>query len=973
MIEIGRFEIDLQMRTLRQNGEVVPLGSRAFDILATVASAGGRLVTKDELMNAVWPETVVEENNIQVHLSALRKILGPDRDLILTVPGRGYQLLQRKKEAAPLKPPAPHAQPVATGRLPRPKTHLVGRDVEVAQIRATLKNVHVLTLVGAGGIGKTSLAIEVARQVAQDCPVPLCFVELAALNGKDEIVRAIIEASGLAGDADNADAACLAAALSGTNRLLLLDNAEHVIGHVAEIVEQLVAENDALRVLVTSREPLRIMPEAVFKVDPLDVPPPHATDAEILARSAVNLFVMRAHSMQGKAGPDNTEIQLVGEICRRLDGIPLAIELAAARVLTLGVEGVHRRLDDRMAILAGGYRTALPRHQTLRATFDWSFALLDTSTRALFRRLATFGGVFTFEAMCAVVCDAELMIGNAIHGIGELVSKSLVNVEFDGPVAKYRLAECTRAYALEKLHAEGEARRIATLHTRYLSTCLEAQSTAPRQHLSGNTSDLQQTFDDARSASDWAFSSDGDRQLGVELASNLVGALLDRGLMDECCVLATRAVDAMDTLPPATVGVATEMRVRAALASALTHVRGPVWKSLDVWRDVLDLAIQADDAEFHARALWGLWNAMLSSGRINESMQFATQFQHWAQTHGTTWQKILADQLAGVSLHCLGRHADARERLMNVLQRFASLREDEKPTGRFAVDPLVFCNGTLARIVLLQGDPEKAMMIVDKTVDLVGSQTMEPSLTHVLGTVAVPLALMCGDLHLGCHYLEIMRSQAALHRFDIWNDCCECLTGCRDILDGQVETGLSRLDGGLDALLARGFRRLITPFIVASAEALVAMGRLTQASARLREALDFCQANGELFFLPEVWRGLGVVAHAEARAHATQLSRNDPACRDKIDEASACFTEAIELARTQGARWWELRASLAMGRLLHEQRRYREALEALDAIATCFERECAASDVHALFELLDAVRACASGEIQRMGVMRAVA
>ena len=962
MIEIGRFKIDLQMRTLQQDGKVVPLGSRAFDILATVASAGGRLVTKDELMNAVWPETVVEENNIQVHLSALRKILGSDRDLILTVPGRGYQLLQRKKEPS-LDPQAAPTQILATGRLPRPNAQLVGRDIEVAQIRAALESTRVLTLVGAGGIGKTSLAIEVARQAAQDLPTPVCFVELAALTSKEAIMRAIVEGWGLPSLPDcEIEAEHLAFALPEAHRLLLLDNAEHVADHVAEIVELLVTDNETLRVLVTSREPLRIMPETVFRVDPLDVPPPHATDEEILARSSVKLFLLRAHSMQGKAGPESTEIQLVGEICRRLDGIPLALELAAARVLTLGVEGVHRRLDDRMAILAGGYRTALPRHQTLRATFDWSFALLDSSTQALFRRLATFGGVFTFEAMCAVACDAELTVGNSIHGISELVSKSLVNVEFDGPVANYRLAECTRAYALEKLQAEGEARRIAALHARYLSTCFEAQSADTQQDASGNSSELQQTFDDARSAFDWALSSDGDIQLGIELASNLVGALLERGLMEECCILAERAVAAIEQLPSATVDVTGEMRVRAALASALTHVRGPVDRSLELWRNVLELATQAGDAEFHARALWGLWNALLSSGRINESMQFATQFQMWAQSHGTTFQQILADQLAAISLHCLGQHADARERLMNVLQRFASLRDDARPGGRFAVDPLVFCNGTLARIVLLQGDPEKAMMIVDKTVDLVGTQTMEPSLTHVLGTVAVPLALISGDLRRGRHYLEIMRSQAALHRFDTWNDCCECLTGCSEMLDGHIETGLSRLEAGLDALLARGFRRLITPFIVASAEALVAVGRLTQASTRLHDSLEFCRNNGELFFVPEVWRALGIVARAQANEHL----HGEKAFAEKIECASVCFLNAIELARAQGARLWELRASIAMARLLHEQGRHGEALELLDALAPCFNRTCAASDVQALFELIDSLHAltcggCASG------------
>ncbi|RKE35725.1 putative ATPase [Paraburkholderia sp. BL23I1N1] len=461
MIELGRFQIDLEMRTLKRNGETVHLGSRAFDILVAVASANGRLVTKDELMNIVWPDTVVEENNIQVHLSALRKALGPDRDLILTVPGRGYQLLQRRKTVLSdsAGSPTPGARP-----LPPPsKSGLLGRGTAVAQIRAMLAHTHVLTLVGAGGIGKTSIAVEAAHHSAADFVEPVNFVELAALTTEAAVLRAIVECCGLSVPDPQAGVERVAAALSRQRRLLLLDNAEHVIGIVAHIVEALVAGNDALRVLVTSREPLRIMPETVFRVEPLDVPPPRSTDADILRCSAVNLFLQRANSLQGHMGSDSAEIQLVGEICRRLDGIPLAIELAAARVVALGVEGVHRRLDDRMAILAGGYRTALPRHQTLRATFDWSFAILDHSAQSLFRRLAVFGGAFTFEAMCATVCDEAHTVANAIGSIAELVAKSLVSVEFEGPVAKYRLSESARAYAMMKRQAEGEQQDIAAL------------------------------------------------------------------------------------------------------------------------------------------------------------------------------------------------------------------------------------------------------------------------------------------------------------------------------------------------------------------------------------------------------------------------------------------------------------------------------------------------------------------------------
>ncbi|HEX4351793.1 MAG TPA: hypothetical protein VHZ95_02745, partial [Polyangiales bacterium] len=614
--------------------------------------------------------------------------------------------------------------------------------------------------------------------------------------------------------------------------------------------------------------------------------------------------------------------------------------------------GVYRRLDDRMAILAGGYRTALPRHQTLRATFDWSFAMLDADSQRLFRRLATFGGLFTFEAMCAVSCDAELTVGHAISNISELVAKSLVNVEFDGPVAKYRLLESTRAYASEKLQAEGEKQKIASRHARYLSTCFLTRSGEQGRSESDHSPDLQQTLDDARSAFDWAFSVDGDLRLGVELASNLVGALLESGMIEECCARASRALEAVESLPARSVDAASEMRVRAALASALPYVCGPVARSEALWRDVETLATEGGDYAFKARALWGLWNTMISSGNIDESMKYAARFEQLVHAHGTPWQQVLAGQLNAISLHCRGEHAQAKKGLLSAIQRFTRLEGEAQRCGRFAVDPLVFCNGTLARIVWLQGDHEEAMAIVDRLVNLVRPETIEPSLTHLLGATAAPLALMSGDLQLGARYLEIMRSQAAFHRFDIWRDYCDCLTGYGEFVAGRAARALPLLEASIEALLARGFRRLIAPFIVACAEALVETGRLADASRHLDDALAFCQSNGELLFLPEVWRGLALVAQAQALAHA----RSSHAYREKHADAIRHCRNAIDLARAQGARMWELRASMVLARLLHADGQSEDAAELLETFVVHFDPASPFLDSRALFALLGELR-----------------
>jgi predicted ATPase/DNA-binding winged helix-turn-helix (wHTH) protein len=471
MIPIGPFELDVGARELRCGSKPVPIGSRAFDILVVLAAARGQVVTKDELLAAVWPHTVVEENNLQVHLSALRKVLGSSRQLIVTVQGRGYQLAPQAQGTAALEREA--ASPARLRGVPSHQSRLVGREAALLEIAALLEASPVLTLVGAGGIGKTSLAVNLAHSLGGRFRDGVRFVELAALSDPDLVCAAVAEACELplAGAAVSAE--CLAASLADRHCLVVLDNAEHVIEAVARLVSALTGQCGELRWLVTSREPLRIGNEVIFRVPPLDVPRPFASLENVLSQSAVQLFLRRARALEPSIGEGADSIQRVGDICRRLDGIPLAIELAAARAATLGIDGVYSRLDDRLRLLTGGHRTALPRHQTLRATFDWSYALLDPAARKVFRRLGVFAGFFTLESACAIAVDPDVPIATVVVSIGELISKSLLNVQFEGGLARYQLPESTSMYAAEKLRDEGEMQQIVARHRRILQQRFE--------------------------------------------------------------------------------------------------------------------------------------------------------------------------------------------------------------------------------------------------------------------------------------------------------------------------------------------------------------------------------------------------------------------------------------------------------------------------------------------------------------------
>lgn len=478
VIQVGECELDLGVRALRRGGNVVELGSRAFDVLATIALAGGRIVSKDDLMEAVWPDTIVEESNIHVQLSAIRKALGGDRKLILTVPGRGYQLVAAAPEAQ-IMPSPQHGRTPEPNRLPA-RDALLGREAAIAEIRSMIASARVVTLVGAGGIGKTRIAREIAHRLATEQAVDVRIVELAAHGTRSAVVRAFAHVCGLPCAQEDPDLRSVASGLASMSGVLVIDNAEHVVEHVAELVGLISRASPQVRILATSRFRLRVSHEAVYRVGPLALPDATGSRDAMLRSPAVALFLRRLFSngINTDMGADMSDerLRVVEEICRRLEGIPLALELAAGRASVLGLEGICEGLDEPLLYLAGGYRTAQPRHRTLRAAFDWSFEMLDASEQTVFRRLSAFDRAFSPAAACLIAGDATLSNEAVMDCVGELVDKSLIEIRFEGADVKYHLSAPARAYGREKLLAEGEIYVIFERHARHVSERLPAIS-----------------------------------------------------------------------------------------------------------------------------------------------------------------------------------------------------------------------------------------------------------------------------------------------------------------------------------------------------------------------------------------------------------------------------------------------------------------------------------------------------------------
>jgi len=456
MIKIGRVTISLEMREVYLEDRLLQVGSRAFDILELLIRAEGKTVTKDEILRHVWPNSVVEENNIHVQLSALRKIFGDDKQAIRTISGRGYRLAIPVEACEP-DVPTGAAQPrpeVAAHRHGLPVCHapLIGRDDAVTDIVRAVNVTPIVTLLGPGGVGKTQLAIMAAKSIAVTANREVCFVALDDVAAAHGVVAAIADALGVAQHSEAIGLADVAAVVRGRRLLILLDTCEHVIESVATVCERLVEASAELRILSTSREPLRTRNEKFYWVTPLDTPQVDASLPSILACGSVRMFLAQLTALGIPVEHDRVSVDMVATICRRLDGVPLALELAAARAAVFGIHKLLSELDDRFQFLKGGRRTAPPRQQTLEASLDWGYRLLNTTERRVLHRLGIFPGRFSLDAACTAIACQRLSCSEVTEAIVGLTSRCFVMTTFDNKAREYFLLETTRDYAIRKLY-----------------------------------------------------------------------------------------------------------------------------------------------------------------------------------------------------------------------------------------------------------------------------------------------------------------------------------------------------------------------------------------------------------------------------------------------------------------------------------------------------------------------------------------
>ncbi|HEX2009856.1 MAG TPA: winged helix-turn-helix domain-containing protein, partial [Roseateles sp.] len=476
----GRFELQPHERRLLVDGAPATLGARAFDLLLELVRRPGVLRTKNELLEAVWVGVVVEEGNLTTQVSTLRKVLGGE--IIATIPGRGYRFTARVHggheanpatgaaelpgaTAAHAAPPAPAPEaPRLQTNLPAMLPHMVGRSDDLAALHELVAQHRLVSITGAGGMGKTTVALHLAAERQQGrLGQPgyrhgVCWVELATVTDAAALPSAIAAAIGVR-TGSGEPLASLCAAVMSLEMLVVLDNAEQVADGVAQVVQALLEQAPGLRLVVTTQVPLRLASEIVYRIGPLMVPEVALPAAQALDFSAVALFAQRARMADARFVLTDANAPAVIELCRQLDGLTLAIELAAARAPMLGVQQLVDSMTDRLKLLTvSRNRTAPARQQTLRATLEWSHGFLDDNERTVFRRLAVFAGSASLTMVQRVVADDTLDEWAALDALVVLVERSLVSVltTDDGAEPRYRLLDSPRLYALERLREAGE-------------------------------------------------------------------------------------------------------------------------------------------------------------------------------------------------------------------------------------------------------------------------------------------------------------------------------------------------------------------------------------------------------------------------------------------------------------------------------------------------------------------------------------
>jgi predicted ATPase/DNA-binding winged helix-turn-helix (wHTH) protein len=763
-IQFLDFELDISRRLLAHRGQPMKIGSRALDILTVLASRSGEIVSSSEILEAVWPNSGSAENSLRVHLVALRKALavadaGP---LVQSVAGRGYILsatvLKTKPTAEPIPPLSRNR-----GNLPGKATVVVGREGFIERC-LDLRHSRVMTIVGTGGIGKTTVAVEVAHLLKDECEA-VYFLDLAALGSMVTIAPTLASLLGLSVYGDDPLPGIIAA-LAQRKVLLLFDNCEHVIADAARIIEAIIRACPDVRVLATSREPLAIHAETIRRLGSLAVPEEGEVSEQAMQRAAVTLFIDRMdRSFEMVAPLRCDQLDIVTAIVRKLEGIPLAIEFAATRVVDLGLEQLLVSLDQPLMVLRRGRRTAPRRQQTLQATLDWSYGYLTENEKSVLQALSVFAYSFSREGaleVCGVVVDKD----DAEDAIWGLQSKSLLARSESGRAL--RLLETTREYAAIKLAATGHQGEVRLAHASLLLTRMrEAEFQWDKLPTAQWLSGFGILIHDLRVALTFCDEC-GEVRLYHELLASSAIVWTQLGLMNEQLRHIEKAIRAFD-LEPSTDALL-ESQLRSAYGSIAYNVHS-VDGDAEARRQ-FELAAQSarslDDATGLLRAGSGVCAILTTQGRYRDANEVAWDLQRdLGQAAESAVNRILAH-----NSHYLGAHEDAYEYAARALRANGQAVRGTLTSGaNFGQKTLSLM--VMAKTAYIRGHIKTSLEHLDDlTSDIL---LVDHPISTCLGLAvgACPIYFGLGELQLGHRFLGILRDVSTKHSLFRWQEWVE--------------------------------------------------------------------------------------------------------------------------------------------------------------------------------------------------------
>lgn len=915
----GPFCLSPGERLLTKRGKAVEIGGRSFDLLVVLTEQPGRVLSKRELLKRVWSDVVVEDGSLRWHMASLRKLLGDGVDgarYIATQVGVGYAFvapIERQGDTASPRLTDEGPRPAGGTNLPAHLPHLIGRERDVAFLTERIADTSLFSIIGPAGVGKTSLAVEIGRQLAGKFDNQVAFVDFSMIENPAVVPSMIAGAMGIAVQSEDPLAVILGH-IRDRPFLLILDNCEHVIEPVASVVEQIVEAAHQARVLATSREPLRVRGEHILRLDALGYPEDLSglTRDQLLAFPAVQLFCERATAADSALVIDEDAARLITEMCQRLGGMALPIELAAVRVATHGVAATARQLGERFSLGWAGRRTAQPRQQTLQAALDWSYDLLSGVERTVFESLSVFVGPFSIDAALEVIADVGIGSDEIAAALDSLTSKSLIAPDRSRRTDTYRLLEMTRAYARAKLSERGAERQsaVARRHAAFFLAELEAAEEEDEGMLQ-DTKPLRQQLGNIRSALDWSFGSSGDPRIAVRLAAASAPVFLNLSHLIECRTWCARALAGIDEAQRDT---GLELELQAALGITLMFTRGNSEAAGDALGRALEIATALDDKWNQLRLLGRLHIFHERIGEYTAALRYAEQAVEVAEIIAMPEAIGVAYSLSGISHHLAGDQKRARRDLeLSLSKSPASARSR---TIHYGFDHRNRSGIALARTLWLCGHADQAGRLARDVVREAAG--LDHSVTHCIALIwSLSISLWMEDFAAAEEDLATFTQCAEVNALGPYIIAAAGLRGELEIQRGRTGDALGAVEESLSRLRAARYELLTTPFSIALVKGLLLDSRLDEARDLVATTLANCDANGERFAVPELLR---------LKAEVVRLSEG------ASDASIALLEDALTLSRAQGARAWELKVATDLAKALAAEQKMEEATALLEAV-----------------------------------------